>query len=110
MVTQHSTFDYLLRWLGIEVIADLEPKPGLPPGSAHLRNVLATPDLARASVIMVASYQDDRPARWLSSQSGVPAIVLPGTVTGQPGEETLEQVINLIVDTLLNHQEPTNVE
>jgi hypothetical protein len=80
------------------------------PGSAHLRNVLATPDLARASVIIVASYQDDRPARWLSSQSGVPAIVLPGTVTGQPGEETLEQVINLIVDTLLNHQEPTNVE
>ena len=110
VVTQHSTFDYLLRWLGIEVIADLEPKPGLPPGSAHLRNVLATPDLARASVIIVASYQDDRPARWLSSQSGVPAIVLPGTVTGQPGEETLEQVINLIVDTLLNHQEPTNVE
>ncbi len=32
VVVQHSNFGYLLRWLGVETAADLEPKPGgLPP-------------------------------------------------------------------------------
>lgn len=31
LVVQHSSFDYLLRWLGVERVIDLEPKPGLPP-------------------------------------------------------------------------------
>ncbi|MGP9831868.1 metal ABC transporter substrate-binding protein [Marinobacter sp. NSM] len=110
VVTQHSTFDYLLRWLNVNVAADLEPKPGLPPSSRHLRDVLATPSISDASVILVASYQDDRPATWLSNQSGIPKVVLPGTVTGEPGQQTLQEVIGLIIEALLAHHRVEHVD
>lgn len=110
VVTQHSTFDYLLRWLNVDVVADLEPKPGLPPSSRHLRDVLATPLLADAALILVASYQDDRPATWLANQSGVPKVVMPATVTGKPDQQSLQDIIGLLVDTLLTHQAPHHVD
>ncbi|MEZ5974581.1 MAG: metal ABC transporter substrate-binding protein [Planctomycetota bacterium] len=41
-VVYHSEFTYLLRSLGVEVIATIEPKPGVPPTPGHLAEVLAT--------------------------------------------------------------------
>ena len=31
IMVQHKNWDYMLDWLGLESVADLEPKPGLPP-------------------------------------------------------------------------------
>ena len=36
IVVHHRSWVYLERWLGLEEIAALEPKPGVPPTSAHL--------------------------------------------------------------------------
>ena len=83
VVAQHSTFGYLWAWLGMQVLADLEPQPGLPPTPAHLQrlthSVRQNPPLA----MVVATHQDPRPARWLAQQMPRPSpvLVLPATVT-----------------------------
>lgn len=110
VITQHSTFDYLLRWLGVAMVADLEPKPGLPPSSQQLRNLLATPELARTDLILIASHQNERPAKWLSERSAVPLAILPGTVTGATGQQSLADIIDLVVETLREHMESQHVE
>ena len=100
LVVQHTSFDYLLRWLGVEAVIDLEPKPGLPPSASHLSKVLGHDRLADAEGILVASYQDDRPARWLSEQSGLPVLALPATVTDDAPTRTLPDLISHIIAQL----------
>jgi zinc/manganese transport system substrate-binding protein len=99
VVVQHANFDYLLRWLGVKAVLDLEPKPGLPPSASHLSKLLAEPELAKVSAILIALYQDDRPANWLSGRTGLPVLTLPGTVTDE--HKTLSEVISHIVTSLL---------
>lgn len=100
LVVQHSSFDYLLRWLGVEGALDLEPKPGLPPSAAHLSQILEDPALVNADGILVALYQGQRPAQWLSGKSGLPVLVLPATVTGESPADTLPNLISHVISQL----------
>ncbi|MGC2165335.1 MAG: zinc ABC transporter substrate-binding protein, partial [Gallionella sp.] len=40
IIVQHKGFPYLNNWLGLNEIAELEPKPGLEPSAAYLGEVL----------------------------------------------------------------------
>ena len=81
-IVYHKNWSYLLNWLGVETIGNLEPKPGIPPTSAHLANLLRISRQDKPNFILVAAYQDDKGARWLAKKSGVPVVVLPFTVGG----------------------------
>lgn len=109
VVVQHSTYSYLLRWLGVETVADLEPKPGLPPSAGHLSRLLGTEGLDQASAILVSWYQDERPARWMHDRTGVPVLVLPSTVVPGESPATLKALIDKIINALLDAgTAPTN--
>lgn len=105
VAVQHSTFGYLLRWLGVETAIDLEPKPGLPPSASHLNDVLSDPALPGVKLILVATYQDQRPAQWLSEKGGLPVEVLPGTVTNETATGTLADLISHIVERLEQYRQ-----
>lgn len=100
VAVQHSTFGYLLRWLGVETAIDLEPKPGLPPSAAHLSDVLSDPVLSSLELILVATYQDERPASWLAEKVDTPVEVLPSTVTDDVVTDQLAELISYIIGRL----------
>lgn len=104
VAAQHGTFAYLWRWLGIEQVADLEPRPGLSPTPGHLQRLLVTlrggtPPLA----IVAAEYQDPRAARWLAAQLGdrVPMLVLPATVDDASAPDALGTWMDALIAALL---------
>jgi len=96
-IVYHKNWSYLLSWLGIDVIGDLEPKPGIPPTSAHLARLLRISRQDQPDFILVAAYQDDQGARWLAQKSGVPVVVLPFTVGGS---EQVDDLFALYTQTL----------
>lgn len=100
IVIQHTSFTYLLNWLGMDSRFELEPKPGLPPSASHLSQLLAEPGLKDVDGILIASHQDPQPANWLASQIQKPVLVVPGTVTDSGETQTLAELISMIVDTL----------
>ena len=83
VITQHASFGYLWHWLGITHMADLEPKPAVPPTPAHLARTLQLGQSQRPMAIVIAQHHDPKPAKWLSGQMGnSPALlILPATVT-----------------------------
>lgn len=103
VAAQHSTFAYLWRWLGIEQVADLEPKPGVPPTPGHLQQVLETVRGAPPRAVVVSAYQDPRGAQWLAQQLGGGAAVLqlPATVTEEPPANSLPGLFDHLIDRLL---------
>lgn len=97
VVVHHRDLSYLLGWLGMREAGALEPKPGIPPSSAHLAQLLDTLKRAPARAVLRSAYADPRPAEWLGERARIPAIVLPFTVGGS---EKAGDLFGLYEDTL----------
>jgi zinc/manganese transport system substrate-binding protein len=82
LVEQHKAFSYLIRWLGMREIDTLEPKPGIPPTTAHLAELVERMKREPAKMIVYSSYDDPRAADFLSQRTGIPKVMLPFTVGG----------------------------
>lgn len=79
-IVHHNNWVYLNEWLGLEQVATLEPKPGIPPTTKHLASLLKTIQQQDITVIAYGSYQSDKAAKWLSGKSGIPFVQMPYTV------------------------------
>ena len=82
VVVYHKDLSYLLRWLGMREVGSLEPKPGVPPTTGHLSDLLAKLQRDPAKLILRAAYSDPKAAAWLSERAKLPAVMLPYTVGG----------------------------
>ncbi|MEM8593884.1 MAG: zinc ABC transporter substrate-binding protein [Pseudomonadota bacterium] len=81
LVVHHDNWVYLTDWLGIKVVAHLEPKPGVPPSTKHLSSLTAKLAKTPANAIIYGSYQDPKAARWLAKKSQLPSIEIPFSVS-----------------------------
>ncbi|MEN8109039.1 MAG: zinc ABC transporter substrate-binding protein [Pseudomonadota bacterium] len=97
LVVQHRSWVYLSHWLGLERVATIEPKPGIPPGSGDLARLVAQMERQPADAILYAAYQDDRGVTWLSEHTGIVGVELPFTVGGS---EVAQDLFGLFDDTL----------
>ena len=97
VVVHHRGLSYLCDWLGLEVVADLEPKPGIDPSAAYLGQVLTQLKSRPAVMVLRVSYQSPRASEWIASQAAVKAVVLPYTVGGS---EQANDLFSLFEDTL----------
>ncbi len=82
IVVYHNAWAYLVDWLGLEVTATLEPKPGIPPTASHLETVLKQVQGKDVQAILVSPYEDEDAAEWLSGKSNIPVVHMPFTVGG----------------------------
>ncbi len=89
IVVHHESWIYLEDYLKLEKLGTLEDKPGVPPTSGHLSELLEAMKRRPAKVIIYAAYQDDRAARWLSKRTGIPAVKVPFTIGGTPEAKDL---------------------
>ncbi len=106
IVTQHKSWIYLIEWLGLERIAVLEAKPGLPPSAAHLSQVAAKLERRPARVILRAAYQDRRASDWLADRTGLAVAALPYTVGGNERATDLFGLFDETLRVLNQHANP----
>ncbi|MGS0729948.1 zinc ABC transporter substrate-binding protein, partial [Shewanella sp. 0m-11] len=92
----------LFNWLGLEQVADLEPKPGIPPSSSHLASLLNRAKQGDILAIIIASYQSERGAEWLSERSDLPVLILPMSVGGNDQSVDLFSLYDSAIDLLLS--------
>jgi zinc/manganese transport system substrate-binding protein len=97
----HRSWVYLFTWLGIDAVATLEPKPGVPPSGAHLADVLARLESEPVRAVVRAAYQDDRATQWLTERANIPELVLPFTVGGDEEATDLFALFDATVSQLL---------
>jgi zinc/manganese transport system substrate-binding protein len=97
VVVHHKNLSYLIAWLGLREVGALEPKPGLPPSTASLTELLAGLKQTPAKAVVRAAYEDPRPSEWLARRAGIPAVMLPYTVGGS---DKAKDLFSLYDDTL----------
>jgi zinc/manganese transport system substrate-binding protein len=97
IVVHHRAFVYLNNWLGLNEVAELEPKPGVEPTVSHLTQVLEKLKGTGARAILRVPWDDPHAAEWLAEKTKLPILVLPGTVGG---DERAQDLYGLYEDTL----------
>jgi len=100
-VAHHNSWPYLRHWLGLELVGFLEPKPGIPPSSAHLAHLLKELEGAPVKGIIRAGYEDPRPSEWLAERTGARAMVVPQTLGATPAAKDLVSLYDAMLDALL---------
>ena len=97
IAVQHHAWIYLENWLGLHEVVPLEPKPGVPPSSGYLAQVLQKLQATPVKFVIRAAYEDDRPSQFIAEHAGIPAVVLPFTVGGT---EQAMDLFSLYGDTI----------
>ncbi len=70
IAVQHRSWIYMINWLGLKEIIALEPKPGVPPNSGYLAQVLETLKKQPVKMIIRAAYEDPRSSEFITERSG----------------------------------------
>ncbi|MDF1630501.1 MAG: zinc ABC transporter substrate-binding protein [Alcanivoracaceae bacterium] len=99
VVVHHRSFSYLLNWLGMHPIAEMEPKPGLPPTPKHLGQILGKVDKENIRLILFTSFNGNQGANWLAKRSGACTIQLPFS-----HEKSLFALYDELIDILVSKQ------
>ena len=84
VVAYHKSFEYLFKRLGLEVVAYIEPKPGVAPTPSHIAKVLSVMKQQGVRVIVQETYYPSRTSSTLASLAGATLVKLQGgTSIGQ---------------------------
>lgn len=97
IVVHHKNWSYLAEWLGLNVVADLEPKPGIDPSASYLGQLLGKLKAQPARMVLRAAYQSPKASEWIAERTGMKAVVLPFTVGGS---DKAKDLFSLFDDTL----------
>lgn len=101
-VSYHKEWVYLATWLGMEEAATIEPKPGVPPGSAYLAQLLDEMPRLKPRLVVYAAYEDSRAPEFISQKSGLPLVLLPFTVGGTDRASSLTGLFDDTITRLLD--------
>jgi ABC-type metal ion transport system, periplasmic component/surface adhesin len=89
VVVIHRDQRYLASWLGLDEIAAIEPKPGVPPSAGYLAGLVSRLGTKPPKLILRNAYNDPKAADWLAGRISVPVVVLPFSVGGTPEAKDL---------------------
>lgn len=85
IVTYHRSWSYFANRFGLNIVAELEPKPGIPPSPNHLRYVVDLTRQRKVDVILMEPYYNRRAADFVADKTGARVVVATNAVGGQPG-------------------------
>lgn len=107
IVTYHRSWIYLTKRFGLKTPIELEPKPGVPPGSRHLNQVIKTIKDQQIRVILQEPFYSEKAADFVAQKTGEKVIICPNTVGGNENAKSyLELLDNVIVNLAQALEDP----
>src|SRR5262245_39551969 len=100
LVTYHKDFVYLAQRFNLNVVDNLEPKPGIAPSPAHLAKVIGEMKANNVRVILVQPFQNRKTAETVARQTDAVVLDMPQQPGADKGVITYFQLMDHIVQTL----------
>ena len=85
VVAWHTSWRYFAEYTGMNIVAFMEPKPGVPPSPSHLYTVIQAVKRTGAKVIVMEPFYDRKVADLVAKQTGIKVLLLPPSVGGLRG-------------------------
>ena len=100
VVGDHNQWAYFAQRFGLKVAGFMEPKPGLPPTTRHLRTLIRTMRDQEVKLILLGAYFDPRHARFLAKQTGARVVNMAHQVGSRPEADDYLHMIDYNIQQL----------
>lgn len=100
-VDDHPMWPYFARRFGLQIAGDLEPKPGVPPTTKHLREVVEMMQAREVPLILAAAYYDPRHADLVARETGARVVRMANQVGARPGTDGYLDMVNYNVTSVV---------
>jgi len=97
VVDDHQMWIYFARRFGLNVVDHLEPKPGIPPTTTHLKEVIERMKAEHVKIVLASPYYDPRHAAFVAEATGARVVEMAHQTGGRPGADTWIDTIGLNV-------------
>jgi zinc/manganese transport system substrate-binding protein len=102
VVAWHTSWRYFAEYNGMNIVAFMEPKPGVPPSPSHLYTVIQAVKRTGAKAIIMEPFYDRKVADLVAKQTGIQVLVLPPSVGGVKGIDDYIQLMQYDMSQLAN--------
>ena len=99
-VADHNLWPYFARRFGLTLRGFMEPKPGVPPTTKHLQELVQTMQAEKIGIILTSVYYDPRHAQFLAQHTGAKAVAMAHQVGARAGTEEYLRMVEYNVRQL----------
>ena len=100
VVTYHNSWPYFAARFKLNVVGFIEPKPGIPPGPAHLASLNAKLRNEQVPVIIMEPFYNRRTAEKVVEGTNTAIVILAPSAGGLHGVDTYFKMLEYNVDAL----------
>ena len=97
VVTYHKSWPYFARRFGLDIVGQLEPKPGIPPSPRHLIDLAGIMQAEGAKLILMRPFYSRKAPDLLAEKTGASVLVVADSVGGQPEAIDYISMLNNLV-------------
>ncbi len=83
ILTYHKSWVYFANRFGLNIIGELEPKPGIPPSPRHLASVIKIVKAHQVKLLLVEPFYEAKAPAFVAEKTGLPVVRAANTVGGQ---------------------------
>jgi len=97
----HRSWEYFVQRFDLDVVCELEPKPGVPPSPGHLKDVIEIINEKNVKVILMEVFYSEKAARFVSKQTDAKVVVVPNSVGGTKEAKDYFSLMDIIIYKLV---------
>ena len=97
ILTYHRSWTYLANRFGLDVVAELEPKPGIEPSPAHLSELVDKIASDKVRFLLMEPFYSRNAPDWLAAKTGIAVVDVANSVGGQNEATDYLSLMDLIV-------------
>lgn len=101
LITYHRSWGYFANRFELNIVEELEPKPGIPPSPGHMYRVIDIAKQRQIKLILMEPYYNRRPAEFVAGKTGAKLVEAANAVGGQPGVNDYFALIENIIQKLV---------
>ena len=97
VVTYHRSWSYVARWLALDEVGTIEPKPGIPPTANHTAQLIALMKRQGVKVIVIESFYPTNLATVIARETNARVVALPAGVGASPAARDYFSLVDAVL-------------
>ncbi len=100
IVTYHRSWSYFAHRFNLNVVGELEPKPGIPPGPSHILEVINIMKSEKVGIVLMEPFYNRNDADAVAKRTGAKVALAAVAVNSQKGTDDYIAMFDNIVTRL----------
>lgn len=106
VITYHKSFEYLAARYGLEIVGQIEPKPGIEPTPTHINALIPQAKTAGVKLVLMEPNRARKTPQFVADSIGAKLVVCPGLVGGAPEAKTCLDLVDYNLRALVKALQP----